>query len=63
MIFLRRSEYIPAVAKNQPMDPQMVRAATESLISMHRISRELLQKAVQDMVHEQAEALRRDPMF
>lgn len=63
MTFLRRSEYVPAVAKNRPMDATMVRAATESLISMHSISRELLQKAVHDMVNEQAEALRTDRLF
>lgn len=58
----RQSDHVPAVARNQPMDARNVRAAHESLKAMRRISNELLQKAVHDLVNEQAEALRREKL-
>lgn len=66
----RRSEYIPAVAeyhrhdeaRRRYIDANLLHAANESLKAMRRISNELLQKAVHDLVNEQAEALRREKL-
>lgn len=58
----RQSDYIPAVAANRAPDAELVNAANESLKAMRRISNELLQKAVHDLVNEQAEALRKDTL-
>lgn len=58
----RQSDYIPAVGKHRVLDAELVAAANESLKAMRRISNELLQKAVHDLVNEQAEALRREKL-
>ena len=66
----RRSDYIPAVsnyyrhdeARARYAEAGLLHAANESLKAMRRISNELLQKAVHDLVNEQAEALRRDKL-
>lgn len=69
MTRFRQSEYVPAVSKTyhrelaSRSEAELFRAADESLRAMRGISGKLLQKAVQDLVNEQANALRHDPSF